>query len=144
MTRLPGPGKLERVADHRHHAKGWAMARTKTRTKKQPKKPATVADNGTAGEILTLAEAAAYLRVAETDVLQAVREQGLVGKQVGEGWRFLLSALRNWLSTPAKSTLSSNATLMSLAGAWKDDPAVNDLLQSIYEQRGRPMTEVEE
>jgi excisionase family DNA binding protein len=116
------------------------MARTKTPRKKQTKKPARIADNGTVGEVLTLAEAAAYLRVSEADVLRAVREQGLAGRQVGEEWRFSLTSLRAWLCTPEKPTPFSKESLMSLAGAWKNDPTVAALLQNIYEQRGRTNT----
>jgi excisionase family DNA binding protein len=91
-------------------------------------------------EVLDLSEAAAYLRLAESDLLDLVREQGLPGRQVGDQWRFLKAGLRHWLCSPP---LQQEA-LMELAGVWKDDPYLDDMLENIYEQRGRPMTEEDE
>ena len=42
-----------------------------------------------AREVLTLAEAAAYLRLAEKDLVRLVCEQGLPGRRLGHEWRFL-------------------------------------------------------
>jgi excisionase family DNA binding protein len=39
--------------------------------------------------VLTLAEAAAYLRLPEAEVMRMVREQNLGARQVGSEWRFL-------------------------------------------------------
>ena len=50
-------------------------------------------------EVLDLKEAAAYLKVAEDDVLLMVREQGLAARQIGQEWRFLKAAIREWLRT---------------------------------------------
>lgn len=51
----------------------------------------------TSQEILTLSEAAAYLRVAE-DVLLRIAEEGTVpARKVGQEWRFLKPALQAWL-----------------------------------------------
>lgn len=44
--------------------------------------------NGPSGEVLTLAEAAAYLRVPETEVVSLVHAQGLPGRRVAGEWRF--------------------------------------------------------
>ena len=51
--------------------------------------------------VLTLAEAAAYLRVSEMDVLRMVRDQILPGRQVASDWRFLKAAVQNWLRASA-------------------------------------------
>src|SRR5277367_5054010 len=48
-------------------------------------------------EVLTLVEAAAYLRLTEADVLRMVDEQGLSARQLGKEWRFLKSAIQDWL-----------------------------------------------
>jgi hypothetical protein len=63
---------------------------TQTKTRSAP----TSAKNGRAKqpaakslEVLTLAEAAAYLRVPATDVLHMVGAQGLPGRQFGTEWR---------------------------------------------------------
>lgn len=34
-------------------------------------------------------------------------------------------------------------SLMELAGAWKDDPYLDEMLKQIFEERGRPMIEDE-
>ncbi|NLX99651.1 MAG: helix-turn-helix domain-containing protein [Rhodopirellula sp.] len=50
-------------------------------------------------EVLTLEETAAYLRVSQEDVLEAVRQQRLPGRQVRQQWRFLKVAIQDWLRT---------------------------------------------
>ncbi len=69
------------------------MSRTKTRAATRSKK-ATKNNDGTppaAVEVYTLAEAAAYLRVAEEDVLRMISTQSLPGRRFGSEWRFLKS-----------------------------------------------------
>src|SRR5262245_4096321 len=51
------------------------------------------------GDVLTLAEAAAYLRTSAEEVLRLAREQGLPGRRVGDDCRFLRAALQDWLRT---------------------------------------------
>jgi len=51
-------------------------------------------------EVLTLAEAAAYLRLAETEVIQLVGTQDLPGRSIGSEWRFSKWAIEDWLRTP--------------------------------------------
>jgi excisionase family DNA binding protein len=106
------------------------------RTKKQS---ATQPENGTptkSAEVLTLTEAAAYLRVGEVDVLRLIREQALPARQIGSDWRFLKPALQDWLRTgPATKGL------LQLAGAIKDDANVKEMLTEIYQARGRPEAE---
>ncbi|MBV9125912.1 MAG: helix-turn-helix domain-containing protein, partial [Planctomycetes bacterium] len=97
--------------------------------------------NGPPQEVLTLAEAAAYLRVLEQDLLQMVIEQDLPGRQVGTEWRFLKSAIQDWLSRPLPRP--GKEAQLAVAGAWKDDPDVEEELRDIYQRRGRPMTEEE-
>jgi excisionase family DNA binding protein len=89
--------------------------------------------------VLTLAEAAAYLRVAEQDVLRLVREQGLPGRQVGDDWRFLKVALDSWLATPAAT--EPGKFWQTHFGALKDDPYLAEIVREAYRRRGRPMTE---
>ena len=71
------------------------------RTKDKPgtgRKQASQVKNGMeapdAPEVLTLAEAANFLRVSEDDVLRLAAPQILPGRQIGSEWRFLKSALR--------------------------------------------------
>jgi excisionase family DNA binding protein len=44
-------------------------------------------------EVLTLAEAAEYLRVAEAEVVRMVGPRGLPGRLIGSEWRFSKTAL---------------------------------------------------
>ena len=90
-------------------------------------------------EVLTLAEAAAYLRVPETDVVRMVGPRVLPGRLIGSEWRFSKTALDQWLRTPPAP--STKESLLALAGAWKDAPDAEEMLQEIYRQRGRSMTE---
>jgi excisionase family DNA binding protein len=119
---------------------------TKTKPGRKPPKRLAV-KNGVpepvgSADVLTLAEAAAYLRVSEDDVVNLVHTQGLAGRQIGTEWRFLKSQLQSWLSTPLQK--SGNEALLALAGVWKDDPDVEEMLEEIYKQRGRPMLEEDE
>jgi excisionase family DNA binding protein len=121
------------------------MPATKTKMKKPAKRP--VAKNGVPEaiemtDVLTLAEAAAYLRVLEDAVVESVHREGLPGRQVGGEWRFLKSALQNWLNTPPQK--NGNEAFLALAGSWKDDPYLDEMLENIYKQRGRPMLEEKE
>ncbi len=101
--------------------------------------PQAVAVNGPPGEVLTLAEAAAYLRLAEADVISAVHAQGLPGRLINGEWRFLKTAIQQWLSTPLPK--GSKEAQMAVVGAWKDDPYLEDMVEEIYRRRGRPITE---
>jgi excisionase family DNA binding protein len=124
------------------------MARPKTAKKPSPRADqattAAVSPGGepsparTAGwpEVLTLAEAAAYLRVAEAEVARIAGSHGLPGRRIGSEWRFSRAAVQDWLRRP-----SMKESLLRLAGAWKDDPHLDEMLDEIYRQRGRPMTE---
>jgi excisionase family DNA binding protein len=116
-------------------------------TKKKPAKSkpeangplAVPASPAIAGDVLTLAEAAAYLRLPETDVVSLVQSQGLPGRFAGTQWRFLKSAIQAWLSVPPPE--GSKEGIWSVIGSWKDDPYLDEMLKEIYRQRGRPMTE---
>lgn len=115
-------------------------------TKKQAKparKPAPsaplAATNELAGEVLTLREAAAYLRLEEADVRRLVEEQGLPSRQLGKEWRFLKSAIQTWLSTPRAK--EDKKDIWAAAGSWKDDPYLEELLKEFERMRGRPTNE---
>jgi excisionase family DNA binding protein len=119
------------------------MAAAKTKPRKKPTKGAAV-KNGVpeSADVLTLAEAAAYLRVADDEIVRLVNEQNLPGRFVGKEWRFLKSALQGWLSVPMPKP--SKEAVLSAIGTMKDDPDMDEMLKEIYKQRGRPMTEEEE
>src|SRR5439155_16386360 len=116
--------------------------RNTPRTKKPkatPTPPPAPAVNGPPGEVLTLAEAAAYLRLPEAEVVGLVHSQDLPGRFAGREWRFLKSAIQEWLSKPPPKY--SKEAQMSVAGAFRDDPDLIPMVEEIYRQRGRPITE---
>src|SRR5437870_9939911 len=84
----------------------------------------TTANDTTASEVLTLSEAASYLRVSEADVIRMVEIQGLPGRQVDESWRFFKPAVQIWLGSSTRKK-----GLLSHAGAAKDDPYLDEMLK---------------
>jgi excisionase family DNA binding protein len=120
---------------------GGAMPRTKKVHPEPGAEPQTPSLNGPLGEVLTLAETAAYLRLPESDLLGLIHTQGLPGRLIGGEWRFLKAAIQQWLSTPIPTPEMRKAAQMAAAGAFKDDPDLIPLVEEIYRQRGRPITE---
>jgi excisionase family DNA binding protein len=115
--------------------------RSKPQKTTPPRVPAVAAlpSQAATNEVLTLVEAAAYLRLSEAEVLRLVQQQDLPGRLVGTEGRFLKSALQDWLRTPPRT--GSKEAVLSVAGAWKGDPYLEEELNEIYKRRGRPMTE---
>lgn len=63
----------------------------------------SVSESGTAprlGEVLTLAEAAKYLRVDEQTLAELAAKRRVPSQKIGEEWRFLKKALDEWLRYP--------------------------------------------
>jgi excisionase family DNA binding protein len=137
------------------------MARIKT----QPNPTAPPA------EVLTLSEAAAYLRIGEEALRKLATEQAVPARQIGDEWRFSKAALQAWLGQPCfecrrvqwllaeleerlatqhvakvppANARGAKERVLKLAGVWKDDPTVPALLREIYEARGRPVNEEDE
>src|SRR5713101_7422958 len=94
-------------------------------TRRHRPTPATTAAAFTNGEVLTLAETAEYLRVTENEVARLVRDQGLPGRKLGDDWRFLKTALQDWLRAPP----SKKEGLLMQIGAFKDDPHLAEMLE---------------
>jgi excisionase family DNA binding protein len=131
-------------------------------------------------EVLTLSEAANYLRVSEGVLLQLANERRVPARKVGDEWRFSAAALQQWLrcdsplengaplphtsrpdpqafelllaelesrllprlrSAEQPALRGNKERLLALAGAWKDDPTLDEMLGEIYKRRGRPMIE---
>jgi excisionase family DNA binding protein len=88
-------------------------------------------------EVLTLPEAAAYLRIEEAAVLQAVQDQGLPGRRLGTEWRFFKPALQDWLRAEPRRKKG----ILAHVGAFQDDPTLEEMVKEIYQRRGRPETE---
>lgn len=106
------------------------MARTTTTKTPRSKAPKAFP------EVLNLAEAAAYLRLSQDEVAELVTRQDLPGRRIGNEWRFHKQGLVNWLLRP-----SAKERLLRHAGAAQDDPYLEQMLESIYRERGRPMCE---
>ena len=87
-------------------------------------------------EVLTLEEAAEYLRVSESEVVELATSHELPGRKIGEQWRFHRNGLIEWLLRP-----SAKERLLRHAGAMKDDPDLEAMVERIYQDRGRPVTE---
>ena len=90
-------------------------------------------------DVLTLAEAAKYLRLSEDEVIQLTTRRGLPGRRAGRDWRFLKAALQDWLQRPEPPT--DNAVFLELAGRFQDDPFLQEIVAEAYRQRGRPIAE---
>lgn len=89
-----------------------------------------------ASDVLTLKEAAEYLRLSERTVERLVARQGLPCRQVGKQWRFFKPAIQVWLSRRNGRDL-----LLQQFGALADDPMLSDVVSAIYADRGRPEIE---
>jgi excisionase family DNA binding protein len=114
------------------------MARAKTKSQNVAA-TAAVDMNGPGGEVLTLAEAAAYLRLPESEVTRLVFDQSLPGRYTGTEWRFFKTAIQQWLSQPPP--MPSKEAQLAVAGSLKDDPDLVPMVAEIYRRRGRPITE---
>ena len=87
-------------------------------------------------EVLTLPEAAAYLRVSEDELLEHAERAELPGRKIGHEWRFMKEAVGDWLRQR-----SPKERLLRHAGIAKDDPFMKAMLENIYQSRGRSMVE---
>ena len=117
------------------------MPRTKPKPEPTSLPPPASLANGLEREVLTLSEAAAYLRLTETEVMRMVREQDLGARQVGSEWRFLKAAIQDWLRAGTPSLQANKEAWMSLAGKYRDDPDLLRICEEAYRQRGRSSTE---
>jgi excisionase family DNA binding protein len=117
------------------------------KTKKKPA-PTSVASssqatNGPLSEVFTLAEAAAYLRVSEADVIDLVHSYNLPGRFTGSGWRFLKSGIQSWLSTGSAGPEARKQAQLALAGKYKNDPDLARICDEAYRQRRQESSEGE-
>ncbi len=84
-------------------------------------------------QVLTLDDAASYLRLPPETVERRATLGEIPGRQIEGAWRFLLSALEDWLRNVDQRTV-----LLKQAGALADDDSMDDLLAHVYRDRGRP------
>lgn len=84
-------------------------------------------------DILTLEEAANYLRLS-TETIERQATQGQIpGRRIEDTWRFLKAAIDDWLRSHDSRTL-----LLQQAGALAGDETLPELRAAIYAERGRP------
>lgn len=86
-------------------------------------------------DVLTLAQAAAYLQLPE-DAVRAEAEAGrLPARAVGGQWRFVRGAVADWLRTGTPDARSYKERILALAGSWKDDPTADAVIEHIERRR---------
>jgi hypothetical protein len=95
--------------------------------------------NGPSSEVLTLPEAAAYLRLPEAEVVRSVQSQGLPGRCIAGEWRFLKSAIQHRLASVSPTWEMRRAEILDLAGKYRDDPDLESIVAEAYRRRGRPI-----
>jgi hypothetical protein len=106
----------------------------------QPQPP-RASVKSSSGEVLTLAEAATYLRLPEADVVDLVHSQALPGRCIAGDWRFLKTAIQDWLGTTSPTWETRKVAILELAGKYKEDPDLEGIVEDAYRRRGRPIIE---
>jgi hypothetical protein len=86
-------------------------------------------------DILTLEEAAAFLRVPAKGLKKDAADGHVPCKLVAGEFRFSKEKLLAWLSTPAERKQSGKEWLQSIFGLWKDDPTVDAMMADIERRR---------
>jgi len=86
--------------------------------------------------ILNLREVAKYLRLPEKKIERQVLRGRIPGRRIEDEWRFLKSAVDDWLRGH-----DTRAILLNQAGVLSDDETLDDLRLMIYSERGRPEEE---
>ena len=84
-------------------------------------------------EVLTLEDAGRLLKLSPDAVARQAESGQIPGRQVEGSWRFLLSALEDWLGQR-----DSKAIFFEQAGAFRDDESMDELVSEIYRARRRP------
>jgi excisionase family DNA binding protein len=86
--------------------------------------------------VLTLEEVAGYLRLPPDVVAREAARGQIPGRKVEDTWRFLRTAVDDWLRT-----FDARTVLLQQAGALAEDESLTTLRDSIYRARRRPETE---
>ena len=72
-------------------------------------------------DVLTLSEAAAFLKVSEAEVRAEAEAGRLIGRAVAGNWRFLREEVLKWVRTPPPGSL--NGKQLSAIGSMADESA---------------------
>lgn len=82
-------------------------------------------------EVLTLSEAARFLRLPVKTVEKLATEGALPGRKIGKEWRFWRGALERWL----EPTKQNGNPLADQLGAFADDPNYDQFVEQIRAYR---------
>jgi excisionase family DNA binding protein len=77
-------------------------------------------DRVTIPDVLTLEEASVYLQLSIETVLNQAVKGNIPGRKIENDWRFLKSAIDEWLSTK-----NSSSILIAQAGAFANDDSLD-------------------
>jgi excisionase family DNA binding protein len=87
-------------------------------------------DRATIPDVITLEEASAYLRLSIETVTNQALKGNIPGRKIENDWRFLKSAIDDWLRSK-----NSSSILLAQAGSSADDDSLAQLRASIYQAR---------
>jgi len=82
--------------------------------------------------VLTLDEAAKFLRLSPNIIEEKAETGKLPGHRVGRSWRFSRAALEGWLRGR-----NSGRALLEMVEAFKDDDTMVPMLEKAYRERKR-------
>ena len=84
-------------------------------------------------DVMSLAEAAKFLKLPAKTVQRLATEQDLPGRKIGKEWRFLRAAIERWLEGSRKTS----GSIMEQFGMFKDDPTFEEYQKIVQENRKR-------
>lgn len=84
-------------------------------------------------DVLTLEEAASYLRLPEETLERQALQGRIPGRRIEDHWRFLKAAIDEWLRSHDGRSIA-----LEQFGALREDETLADLRKAIYADRGRP------
>jgi excisionase family DNA binding protein len=90
----------------------------------------------TLAEVMTLEEAARFLRVPKKAVEELAVGGKIPARRVNGQWRFLKAAVEEWLH--GREVLSSRDAFLAQAGAFKGDKMLEQIVKDAMKARGRP------
>jgi hypothetical protein len=108
---------------------------TKPKPKPRTNQPAANGPVPSAEGILTLTEAAAFLRVPEEGLRKDAEAGRVPGRLVAGQWRFARATLLDWLSRPEVSSEARKKSMLAVAGSLKDDETLDAMVEEIYRRR---------
>jgi excisionase family DNA binding protein len=87
----------------------------------------------TVPDVLTLEEAARYLRLSGETIERQALEGRIPGRKIEDSWRFLRAAIDEWLRSHDGRSIA-----LEQFAALRDDETLAQLRATVYAARGRP------